>query len=225
LRHNAEHSLASQYIALTHDKLRLVAEQELREWRRNLSAGDVESAASGYRQLLTLNVEDSVAHALRQMREEYREALHPIAESWNRACAAGDQNAMGDSRRRAAELLPERVIGEDILGLMETCRSNKACAPMEAQQAMLRVKVSGAPEIPAELEKLLQNPLVRMVSVKARIDENGDVTVLQTRGESDAVNKAVQSAVEKWKFIPALIDNEARCVETDFPIGITPPRP
>jgi outer membrane biosynthesis protein TonB len=58
--------------------------------------------------------------------------------------------------------------------------------------------------------------------VKARIDEKGDVAVLETQGENTLFNEAVRRAVEHWKFTPIIDENGARCVETDIPLVIKP---
>jgi len=120
----------------------------------------------------------------------------------------------------AIELLPDQSLGEDLLRQMETCAS-KTCLRQTAETALLRVKSSREPEIPFALEKILQRPSTRTVRVEARIDETGDVTVLSLRGENPTINDAVRSAVTKWKFVPVVLENKARCVETVFPIVIT----
>ena len=89
--------------------------------------------------------------------------------------------------------------------------------------AMLRVKSSNQPEIPLALQRSLDH--ARTVRVEARIEENGDVAVLTVLGENTAINDVVRSAVEKWKFFPAVFENKTRCVETVFPIVITPSLP
>jgi hypothetical protein len=58
--------------------------------------------------------------------------------------------------------------------------------------------------------------------VKSRIDENGDVTVLDTQGFSPMLNDAVRNAVQRWKFSPVLDDKGPRCAEVDIPVIIKP---
>jgi uncharacterized membrane protein len=87
------------------------------------------------------------------------------------------------------------------------------------------MKTAQQPQIPVALQKSLDNARARNILVEARIEEDGDVAVLTVLGENVAINDVVRSAVEKWKFSPAIVENEKRCVETVFPIVITPSRP
>jgi len=126
-------------------------------------------------------------------------------------------------RRDAGLMLPDPAIGQDLMDQMATC-SAQPCVRMDVEMAMVRVKSSNQPDIPQVLQRSLDNR-ARTVRVEARIEENGDVAVLTVLGENTAINDVVRSAVEKWKFAPAIIKNETRCVETVFPIVIAPPRP
>jgi TonB family protein len=60
------------------------------------------------------------------------------------------------------------------------------------------------------------------VRLKAKIDEQGNVTVLDAQGENVAVNNAVKAAVERWKFAPAVDQTGPRCVDTEIPIIVGP---
>ena len=81
----------------------------------------------------------------------------------------------------------------------------------------LKTRVDPVPP-PAAYNLLRRSPLT--VRVKTRIEETGSVTVNQTQGENAAVNEAVRSAVQRWKFSPAIVHDEIRCVETEIPIVI-----
>jgi outer membrane biosynthesis protein TonB len=91
---------------------------------------------------------------------------------------------------------------------------------MEANLSMLRLKTRVEPTFSAQALSYLQNTQPTVV-VKARIEENGSVTVLDATGANILVNNAVRSAVEMWKFTPALDENGTRCVDTEIPIGIS----
>ena len=224
LLENSEDVVAAQYLRLAEDKLRLVIEQKLLNWRRNFAAGQMGLAAASYRELLSLNVENMADTAIDQIQMEYRKELTQLIEAWNRACKNGDAIDMNRLRSRAADMLPAPAIGEDLLNQMTMCAS-KACVSLDVQAAMLRVKTSRKPEVPPAQQKALQNIMGSTVRVQARIDEDGNVSVLAARGENPAINDAVRSAVEKWKFFPAIFENEPRCVETVFPIVLTPSSP
>jgi TonB family protein len=114
-------------------------------------------------------------------------------------------------------MIPDPAFGQDLIGQMATC-SVKPCIKLDAPSVMLRVRSSEQPKIPPQVEL---RGAVHTVRVQARIAENGDVTVVSANGESSAINDAVRTAVEKWKFSPAVVDRETRCVDTVFPIAIT----
>ena len=85
---------------------------------------------------------------------------------------------------------------------------------MLSTNAMVRLKTLVSPEIPMESRP---NGGMR-VRAKVRIDESGNTAVHELTGGSPIVNRAVQTAVEKWKFYPAIVNDRLRCVETELPI-------
>jgi tetratricopeptide (TPR) repeat protein len=224
LRLNPDNGLPVQYLSLLQAKLRLAADQKLLEWRKNFEARDLNEAAARYRELVTLNVEGAADAALEQIRAEYRKAIAASKQEWNLACRSRNTAGMDRLRRDAGLMLPDPAIGQDLMDQMATC-SAQPCVRMDVEVAMLRVKSSNQPAIPPALQRFLDNARTRTVRVEARIEENGDVAVLAVLGETMAINDVVRSAVEKWKFSPAIVENKTRCVETVFPIVIAPPRP
>jgi len=56
--------------------------------------------------------------------------------------------------------------------------------------------------------------------VKARISENGDVTVTGMPEGNPIVNNVIRSAVAQWKFAPIRDSGGPRCVDTEIPILI-----
>jgi tetratricopeptide (TPR) repeat protein len=234
LKLNPDHEFAAQYTELVQQKLRVSADRVFLDWRKKFDAGEYSSAATSYRQLQSLNVESGLAPMLDQTRSEYRQVLVAFADSWNRACQSGDASGMDTIRRRATELLPEPSMGQEILGRM-TCApkpavqaaqaspassSSQGCVAMDFPLAMVRLKTRVDPVAPAVVYSLLRRaPLT--VRVKTRIDESGNVTVRETQGENAALNEAVRSALERWKFSPAIVQNVTRCVETEIPIAIS----
>jgi tetratricopeptide (TPR) repeat protein len=233
LKLNPDHEFAAQYTELVQQKLRVSADRVFLEWRKNFDAGAYSSAASSYRKLQSLNVESGLAPMLDQTRSEYRQVLVAFADSWNRACQSGDAPGMETIRRRATDLLPESSIGEDILGRM-TCAprpavqaaaapaasSSQGCVAMDFQLAMVRLKTRVDPVAPPVVYPLLRRGSLT-VRAKIRIDQTGKVTVLETLGENAFLNEAVRGALERWKFSPAIVHNETRCVETEIPIAIS----
>ncbi len=224
LKLNPEFVLPVQYLSLIKAKLRIAADQKLLEWRKSFQAGELVQAAAQYRQLITVNVEGASDPAIEEIRNEYRKSVSASKVAWDAACSSRNTVAMDRLRRDAEQILPDPAIGQDLMDQMATC-SAKLCVRMDVDMAMRRMKSSNQPQIPPALLRSLDNARTRTVRVEARIQENGDVAVLAVLGESMAINDVVRGAVEKWKFAPAIVENEPRCVATVFPIVITAPRP
>ena len=66
---------------------------------------------------------------------------------------------------------------------------------------------------------LRANPQV-VVRVKARINENGDVTVTGMPDGNPILNTAVREAVKQWKFAPVRDDTGPRCVDTEIVLSL-----
>jgi tetratricopeptide (TPR) repeat protein len=222
LRLNPDYALAVQYLSLIQAKLRLAADQKLVEWRKNFEGRDFSQAAARYRELITLNVEGAADPAILQIRTEYRKAIAASKQEWDAACRSRNTVGMDRLRRDTRLMLADPADGQDLIDQMASC-SAQPCVRVDVEMAMLRVKSSNQPEIPLALQRSLDH--ARTVRVEARIEENGDVAVLTVLGENTAINDVVRSAVEKWKFFPAVFENKTRCVETVFPIVITPSLP
>ena len=56
------------------------------------------------------------------------------------------------------------------------------------------------------------------VRVKATIDATGNVMTTALDGGNPLLYDGVRAAVDQWKFIPAIVQGEARCVETEIPL-------
>src|SRR5262249_7134355 len=92
------------------------------------------------------------------------------------------------------------------------------CIQSQSETAMIRLKSRVEPELPAQMRG-------RQVRVRAtvRIDDHGNTSVRRLQGGGSVlVNKAVVKAVREWKFYPAKVDGQARCVETDLSILVRP---
>jgi tetratricopeptide (TPR) repeat protein len=219
---NPDDALPVQYLSLIQAKLRMAVDEKLVEWRKDFQFGDFIQAAVRYRELVTLNVEGAADRALEQIHTEYRKAVAAWKPEWDAACRSRNTVDMDRLTRDARLMLPDPAIAQDLTDQMATC-SLKVCLRRDVETAMLHLKRSNQPEIPPVLQKSLDH--AQTVQVEARIQENGDVAVLAVRGENMAINDVVRSSVEKWQFSPTIVENESRCVDTVFPIVITPSRP
>ena len=214
LQLHPKHELALQYIELTESKLQLDTDRTLLAWRKEFDAGEFALAAKDYRQLISVSTADTV----NQLRAEYRNALSGLIESWNRACASNDVVTLEKVRARVSEMLPEPSVGEDILDKM-TC-TQAGCIQMSAQLALLRLKTRVDPDFPAFVRAQIKVSPVT-IRVKTRISETGDVMASEPQGGNAILYNSVRAAVDRWKFSPAIVQGEARCVDTEIPIVIS----
>jgi len=213
LRAEPQHELASEYLELTESKIEVAGDRALLAWRKDFNASDFVLAARDYRELLSRGSTDTIA----DVQSEYRRALSSLVDSWNRACASDDFATMEATRLRVNELLPESSFAEDILAKMKTC-SHTSCIQMTTQLALTRLKTRVDPQFSAyALSVLRDSPTMR---VKVRISATGDVATSEIPGGNPIVSDTVRAAVDQWKFSPAIVGNESRCVDTVIPIVV-----
>ncbi len=217
-RLNPKHELAGEYVDLTISKLEVAADRALFAWRKDYDAGDFSSAGRDYRELTSRAGSDKV----NEVRTQYRQALAKLVDLWNAACAKEDRASMEQIRQQVNALLPEPAFADDILAKMKTC-THTGCVQMSSPLALARLKTRVDPQLPP----LVASQIIASqttVRVKATINEKGEVAPKDVQGENSFVNNAVRAAVEQWKFFPAVIGNEARCVDTEIPIVISKSR-
>ena len=216
---NPKHELATEYVDLAQNKLELAAGRGLLAWRKDFTAGEFALAARDYRELLSLNS----SQAIEEVRTEYRRALSGLADSWNKACTNDDVAGMEDARRRVDALIPVLLVdpegpsfGEDILATMKTCAHTR-CVQMTSPLALSRLKNRVDPQLPPYLLSMIKDfPMT--IRIRARINEAGDVAAAELLGGNALVYDAVRAAFGQWKFSPALVQGEVRCVDTEIPI-------
>jgi hypothetical protein len=208
------HDLAAQYVELTERKLEFTADRALVAWRKDFDEGQFTLAAGDYRELASLKNSSEIE----TVQAEYRRALSSRLDSWNRACAADDIPATERLHLQAAAMLPYPSFGDDILKKMGTCVP-VGCLQMESLSALTRLKSRVDPQFsPLVISRLKGLPLT--VHVKARIDVTGNVVTSEVRGGDVSLYSAIRTAVDQWKFLPALTGSGARCVDTEIPITI-----
>ena len=239
-------ALATQYLNLINERLDVSIKLTALQWRNYFDGHDYSQASESYRQLMATNLEDKAAVSLEQIRGEYRKTLTGIFQSWSQACKTNDRAAVNRLRTEASELVPDASIGKDILDQMMNCVATPTSAPTTppTAPAPAPTQVVSNPSEPALPGDCIQNPasiaLTRLkkrvepqfppearrkrVRVRAmvRIDDSGNTTVHGLTGGSPAVNRAVVKAVQNWKFYPAQVDKQPRCVETELSIELAP---
>jgi tetratricopeptide (TPR) repeat protein len=211
-----KHDLAIQYMDLTKTKLQLTADRIFLQWQKNFDAGLFSQAAADYRLIVSLN-DEANTQMIADARNEYRNALTKLVESYNQGCMRGDESLMDRVKIQISDLLPDPSFGEDIRDQMTTCTKNNGCLQMNSVLAMARLKTRVNPQINAALVGFMHGSQVT-VRVRARIDEAGNVNVSETEGGNPSVSAAVRSAVEMWKFNPIIDQTGVRCVDTEIPI-------
>jgi tetratricopeptide (TPR) repeat protein len=214
LRADSKHELAAQYLDLTKSKLEVAADRALIAWRKDFGAGEFVAAAKDYRDL----VSQSTPERIQEARSEYRRALSAIVDSWNAACAKSDTASMESLRVRATALLPETSFVDDILSKMKMCTPT-GCLQMTAPVALVRLRNRVDPEFsPIIISQLRGTPVT--VRVKTRISETGVVVSADPQAGNPILYPAVRAAVDQWKFSPAVVEGQARCVDTEIPLVI-----
>jgi tetratricopeptide (TPR) repeat protein len=231
---NPDDHKAAHYVDLIEQKLKMSLDQMLSNWQAQFNEADYAAASESYRQLVSSDFA-AKAEPVEDIRAEYRKTLTKLAQSWNEACTVQDRVSMDQFRDQANELVPDTWIGRDILDQMNNCpekipppvetaavkpppapEAPQTCLQVPSKIALLRLKTRVDPEIPLE-QRLNGSSKVRAA---VRIDEEGNTSVHGLQGGSPVTNRAVVTAVKNWKFYPALVDNHARCVETELPIEL-----
>jgi tetratricopeptide (TPR) repeat protein len=234
-----KHEMAAQYLDLAENKLQVAQDRVLLDWQKSFDAQQFKQAGAIYRQVASFG--NSAAKPLDHMTTEYRQVLIPLVEDVNRACSSNDAPKMDAVRNRISEILPEPSFGEDIRSRIVPCPppeppappkvvavieprieppvvvkpAPKGCVPMPGALALARLKSRVEPEFPAAARTFFQNSQM-MVTIKARIDESGNASVIDATGANVIITNSLRSAVEKWKFIPMVDESGPRCAITEF---------
>ena len=209
-----KHELAAQYLDLTESKLEIAADRALLAWRKDFGSGDYALAARDYRELALR----SNADAISDVRAQYRQAVSDLVDSWNRACASNDLDAMEAVRVRINSMLPEPAFAEDILEKIKTCTPT-GCVQMNSQLALARLRSRVDPQFTNFITSQLKASSVT-VRIKARINEKGEVTASEPQGGNPLLYPGIRYAIGQWKFSPTVIQGQARCIDTEIPLVI-----
>lgn len=244
LSYSPEHELALQYLDIIKSKSQLENDRLLVQWQRDFNERRFAAAADGYKQILAQGGSASAAAAY--VTGQYREALTQLADNWPRGCAGGDAAATA-IRSQVADMIPEPSFGQDIRQRMSDCPKpgrnagnstiaiasvaakpaakpavkpvavDANCLEMTAEVAMTRIKTKVDPVLPKELRQLFRSRPKTVVRVKARIDEAGDVSVLEVISDVPLMDNVLREALDQWKFTPIRDREGPRCADTEIP--------
>ena len=109
-------------------------------------------------------------------------------------------------------------MGEDILANMKEC-APVGCLQMGAPLALARLRSRVDPSFPDDIRSQIKVSPVT-VRVKARISEKGEVVTADLEGGNVILYDRVRAAVLRWKFSPAIVQGDARCVDAEIPMVI-----
>jgi len=212
-RLDARNELAAEYTNLTLSKLEVAADRAILQWQKNFTSGDFSAAARDYRELTSRGSPETLDH----VRAEYRKSLSTLVDQWNRACAKSDAATAAHIKEQIQTLLPETSFAEDIIALMKTC-TPAGCIQMETGLALARLKTRVDPQFPATTLSQFRSPVT--VRVKMTISDKGDAAVDGLTGGGPLLTNPIRVAVEQWRFLPAVVQGESRCIETEIPLVI-----
>ena len=92
-----KHELAAQYVDLTQNKVQVAEDRLILQWQKNFDARQYKEAASDYREIVSFGAEGNpkiVSHVT----AEYRKALAPLVDNWNRTCPGSDSLTIAQMR-------------------------------------------------------------------------------------------------------------------------------
>ena len=188
------------------------------EWQRYFQLRDHAKARAVYERVL-LMTGDGQPEAATQIRAQYESMFDNYSNLWSRACRSGDALALDALRQEVRSIDPSGNFNRQILRQVQSCPP-PVCPVIDSNEALTRLRNRVYPAI----DKAFR-PYRSKISVKIRIDEKGEVAVLDidNPGGNRRVSQAVRDAVRQWRFDPALVSgSERRCAVTEFFLEFEP---
>jgi tetratricopeptide (TPR) repeat protein len=210
--------VAREYYKLTQQQLALATQRLYANWRENFNARKYDEAATVYFKLRSSDSESGARDIASRIEAEYEKRLGELAKAWQTACDARDQTQRISIQKEANDLAAKMPFAQNVLSQMDQCIQKK-CIYGDPALALTRVRTRVNPRI----EPNLQRYVTRGIRATVQIDEKGNVTVSQILNANPRIADAIKAALEQWKFNPMVVDNQARCVETDLPINLIQP--
>jgi len=218
LKLRPNHELARRYVDFTEEKIRLAADAAVLEWRKNIDGRQFALAAAKYRQIKGGNLEGVANAQLHEIQVGYRDLLSQSIESWKQACEDGNSPAMRNLWTKVMEIVADRDLAEEFLDEMKC--PTKFCMWADSAAVMDHLNNRVDPVISPDLRRVVEKSAPTTVYAHVRIDEAGNVDVLETQGIHPGIREAVRIAVGQWKFSAPNNDNAQDCVEAIVPVVI-----
>ena len=185
------------------------------EWRESFDKRQYEKAADSYQRLRYANDEALGEELAGQVEYEYGKVFQNLVKQSRAACEAGDAAKMAGIRQEAITVSSGLKLVNQALAEMGQCVPKK-CVQGDPVLALKRLKTP----IHLEIEPGLQRYMTRGIRISVEIDESGKAKFKQATNANPRLAEVLKNTVEHWSFYPALIDNQARCIETEIPINL-----
>jgi hypothetical protein len=211
---DSKHELAREYSNLVQQRLQLGVRQLYLDWRTSFDERQFDKASAAFENLRA-NFGPDVTPLVTQIESEYSRMLSGLLSAWRAACAGGDRARLETIRNEAVRVASRLSLARNTLDQMQLCAS-RVCIQGDPALALNRLKTRVNPQ----LDPSLQRYVTRRIMVGIEIDETGSVRVKKISNANDRIAAALKDAVERWKFTPAVIDNQNRCVETELPVSL-----
>jgi TonB family protein len=197
---------SSQAVRQVSDQYRKALTALVDTWNKTCPSGDI-AAMNDIRNQITQLLPDP------NFGEDIRATMKPCNPPEMKADLPSSRQVNAVSGAAGTEPKPE----------VKTAMVNPTnqCLSVDYRVALTRLKTRVEPEIPREARPYIQSSSVT-VRVKIRIDALGNVISSETPGGNPIFNNAVKTAVDRWKFSPAMDASGARCVDTEIPLVIGP---
>jgi tetratricopeptide (TPR) repeat protein len=173
-----KHELAAQYLDLTENKLQVALDRLTLQWQKNFDSRQYKEAAADYRELRSIGA-DFNPKIVSHMTTEYRNALTPLVDTWNRNCLNSDAVTMAQMRSQITEMIPEPSFGEDIRSKMLTCvpvenpAVPRTVAKIESKTELPGNRIVGQPEPKPPVATgscLAMDPQLALTRLKTRVE-------------------------------------------------------
>jgi hypothetical protein len=169
-----------------------------------------------------LNEATSVASGLPFGRDALAQ-LRPCPSAGTAQVAAGNPVKTPGPARPSRVVVTDRAPPANVAspprGQAPAGQTPSSCIQGDPVLAMTRLKTRVNPKIDPSLQRYVGRGIV----VRVHIDEEGNVEVNEVANANPRIAGPLRTAVEQWKFNPAVINDQVRCVETGLPIAVIQP--
>jgi hypothetical protein len=202
---------------LSQARIELGAEIAFSQWREFFDSRVFSQAATEFEKIRSASAEPGARRLASQVEAEHRKMLSSLVASWKKACEGNNRTRMETLRYDAVNVAAGLESVGGVLREMDEC-TPLPCLSGDPVLAMRRLRTRVDPQIDPSLWRYLSQTLVDI-----SIDEDGAVTVKNISNTDGRLADHLKTALERWRFSPAVIDNQQRCVDTQLPASLILP--